>query len=109
MKRYSIGFLILVLSNSALAAYNANMSGVLTGVYVYADGDYIYLRLNNQPTSHPACNPSYFVIAADVPQQRKQMMLSRLLTSYALKESINIGYDSTGGCADGYIRVHRVG
>jgi hypothetical protein len=99
----------LVLSPPASAAYNANMSGVLTFVGAYADGDYIYLALSNQPTSHPGCNPTYFVIDDTVPLERRQMMLARLLTSYAMKEPVNIGYDNVGDCAKGYIRVHRAG
>jgi hypothetical protein len=93
----------------ASAVYNANLSGVLAFVSIYADGDYIYLALNNQPTSHPGCNPAYFVIDGAVPLERRQMMLARLLTSYATKEVVNIGYDNVGDCVHGYIRVHRVG
>lgn len=94
MKKYLIGFAIFLLSNAAMATYNANIVGQLTGVYVYADDDYIYLRLNNQPASHPTCNPSYFVISGDVELARRQMLLSRALAAYLSKENLNIGYDS---------------
>ena len=93
----------------AFAAYNANMQGKLSDVMVYSDGDYIYLRLENQPDSHPQCNPSYFVIAATVPLERRKMMLARLMMAYASGEVVNLGYDSQGDCSHGYIRVHRVG
>lgn len=43
----------------AQAVYNANISGVLQHVAIYADGDYIYFTTFNQPTSHPVCNPAY--------------------------------------------------
>lgn len=85
------------------------MTGVLEGVYVYTAGDYIYFRLTNQPASHPGCDPTYFVISENVPESRRQMLLSRLLSAYAMKENVNIGYDSKGDCAHGYIRVHRAG
>lgn len=85
------------------------MQGTLTGVYVYTDGDYIYFRLNNQPTSHPKCKSNYFVIPSTVPQNRREMLLSRLLTAYSMKEKVNIGYDNSVECANGYIKVHRVG
>jgi len=95
-------------STKALAGYDANVLGTLTGVFVYTNGDYIYFKLDTQP-SHPSCDSSYFVIAETVPLERRQMLLSRLLMAYASKERVNIGYDSQGDCASGYIRVHRVG
>lgn len=93
----------------AHAVYNANMSGVLEFVAAYADGDYIYLRLVNQPATHSGCNPTYFVITEEVPLERRKMLFARLMMAYAMGASVNIGYDSTGDCAHGYIRVHRVG
>lgn len=101
--------LFTILSFNAGAAYNANMIGVLKSVMVYTEGSYIYLILDNQPKSHPTCKPNYFVISDSVPQERRQMLLSRLLSAYAMKEKVNIGYDSQGDCVNGYIRVHRVG
>jgi len=101
--------LSLLLSFTSQAAYNANMRGEIEGVYVYTDADHIYILLKNQPTSHPVCKPNYFVIPASVPYERRQMLLSRLLTAFATKEVVNIGYDSAGGCANSYIQVHRVG
>lgn len=101
--------LLSLFSMPLLAAYNANMQGEIQGVYVYTDADYIYIKLKNQPTSHPSCQPSFFVIPASVPYERRQMLLSRLLTAYASKETVNIGYDATGNCANSYIQVHRVG
>lgn len=99
----------LLISFTSQAAYNANMQGEVKGVYVYTDADHIYIVLKNQPTSHPVCKPNYFVIPASVPAERRQMLLSRLLTAYASKEVVNIGYDATGNCANTYIQVHRVG
>src|SRR5688572_14925546 len=99
----------LLLPVAARAAYNANMSGIPTTVATYADGDYIYIALSNQPATHPRCNPSFFVITAAVPLANRQMMLAQLLAAKFAKEPVNIGYDSSGDCADGYIRVHRVG
>jgi|SRR5581483_8052971 len=39
----------------------------------------------------------------------KNQMFARLMTSYAMQQSINIGYDSQGDCVDGYIHVWRIG
>jgi len=100
---------LCLLTLEAKAHYNANISGVLAGVYVYTNGDYIYLKLKNQPTEHPSCKPTYFVIDGSVPYERRQMLLSRLLTAYATKEKVNLGYDKEGDCANGYIRVHKAG
>jgi hypothetical protein len=96
-------------SLDATAAYNANIQSELKHVGVYTDGDYIYITLKNQPSTHPTCKPNYFVVADDVPEQRRQIILSRLLAAYAMKETVNIGYDNAGSCAHGYIRVHEVG
>jgi hypothetical protein len=96
-------------SSSALAVYNANMNGVVTEVLTYTDADYIYFRLSNQPTTHPSCLPGYFVISSAVPADRRKQLLARLLLAKASGETINIGYDNSGDCTDGYIRVHRVG
>jgi len=91
------------------AAYNNNIRGEVKDVYVYTDHDAIYFRFKNQPTSHDSCKPTYFVISASIPENRRNQLLSRLLLAKASKENINIGFDSIGDCANGYIRVHRVG
>ena len=100
---------LLFFTAPAMAAFNANMQGTPDTVIVYTDGDYIYFSLTNQPTSHPQCNPAFFVIHGTIPLERRQMLLSRLLMAKSSDEVITIGYDSLGDCADGYIRVHRVG
>lgn len=99
----------LLLTHSAGATYNANMSGVVTFLATYTDGDYIYFRLANQPASHPQCNPSYFVIPETVPENRRNRAFALLLTAKQTGEPLNIGFDHSGDCAHGYIRVHRVG
>lgn len=101
--------LIFLFSTSVFAQYNANMRGEVEGVYIYTDADYIFFRLKNQPVSHPSCDATFFVISEALPYERRQMLLSRLLTAFASGEALNIGYDSQSECANGYIRVHRVG
>lgn len=101
--------LLLCLSANSFAAYNANMKGVVKTLGVYTDGDYIYIQLENQPSSHPTCNATFFVVTGSVPGDRRQMIMSRLSMAFATKEEVNIGYDSQGDCADGYIRLHRAG
>lgn len=100
---------LLLMCSNATAAYDANMVGQLEGFYVYADGDYIYFRLKNQPTSHNGCNPNYFVIPSAVPTDRRKAMLARLSLAYGLQEPVNIGYSANGDCAHGYINAYRVG
>ena len=102
-------FLLLLFSTSAFADYNANMTGVVTHVLTYTGSDQIYFRLDNQPSSHPACNTDYFAIDSSIPAERRQQVLSRLLMAYATGKPINIGYDSEAGCAHSRIRVWRVG
>ena len=102
-------FLVTISPAPARAEYNANMTGVVRYVAVYADGDYLYFRLENQPTSHPVCNPAYFVVSQDIPQNRRNQMLAALLAARYSGEPINIGYDNSIECMHGYIRVHEVG
>ena len=109
MRKLAACFLLLAASLTSNANYNANMSGVVAWVATYADGDSIYFALSNQPSSHPGCSPHYFVITAAVPADRRKAMLTNLLIARTTREAINIGYDNTGDCAEGYIRVHRVG
>ena len=96
---------LFFISTTVNAGYNSNMKGVLSQVRTYTEGDYIYIVLENQPTEHPVCKTNYFVVAETVPYERRQMILSRLLAAYAMKEKVNIGYDSEGDCVHGYIRV----
>ena len=109
MKKTILLATMILFSVEASATYNANMQGELAHVGTYADTDSIYITLKNQPSSHPACNPSYFVIDASVPLDRRKTMLSRLYLALASNETVNVGYDNAGNCADGYIRVHEIG
>lgn len=100
---------ILTTSQGAVAGYDANMDGIPDGVLTYPEG-WIYIHLTNQPASHPQCNPSYFVIdPTSMDAGAVNRMFARLMTAYALKESVNIGFDSQGDCVDGYIHVRRIG
>ena len=112
-KRYAASVLLAAATffpmQPASAVYNANMTGIVTWVATYTEGDFIYFQLSNQPTTHPQCNPTYFVITEDVPQNRRNQLFAQLLTAKETREPINIGYDNAADCAHGYIRVHRVG
>ncbi len=109
MKKLIIALGLIIVSASSWAGYSANINGKLTVVAVYTDDDFIYLRTDNMPKSHPTCKTNYFVISDDIPLERRQMLLSRLMMAYAAKEEVNIGYDGDGNCIHGYMRVHRAG
>jgi hypothetical protein len=94
---------------SANATYDTNMTGVVLEVATYADADSIYFRLQNQPSSHSGCNAGYFALSASTPATRLNRLLARLLAAQATGEVVNIGYDGSGDCVDGFIRAHRVG
>ena len=93
---------------AAFATYNANGGFAITGVLTYTETDSIYIQVS-APPSHGGCSNSFFVIPATTPVERRKILLARLLLAKATTETINIGYDGTGDCADGYIRVHRIG
>lgn len=105
----SLFMCITLVPSIAVAEYNSNVSGELQHLMIYADGDYIYFRLKEQPITHPTCKTDYFVISEDVPESRRNRMYSRLLAAYAAKESVNIGFDGKNECVHGYLKVHRVG
>lgn len=86
MEKILLTALLTLLSATSFAAYNSNIRGELDGVYAYTDSDAIYLHFKDQPTSHPACKPSYFVIPGDIPLERRKMLLSRLMMAFASKE-----------------------
>jgi hypothetical protein len=105
----SIPWLLVFVSSTCWPACNANMKDVIRDVMIYTGGDYIYFGLENQPSTPLHVSQTIFVISETVPAERRSMVLSRLLTAYASKENVNIGYDAQGDCVHGYIRVHRVG
>ncbi len=109
MIRAFAALMLLLAVTPGHAFYNANIQGVVTGVWTYDDRDSIYVHLDTQPTSHPTCNPLYFVIDPSLSADRRHMMHARLLLAYSSGEVINIGYDNAGNCVEDYIRVHRVG
>lgn len=104
-----LGLASLSVAPSANAVYNTNMVGVVNWLATYTDSDAIYFTLSNQPSSHPGCSAAYFVIPAATPQNRRNQAFATLTLARQTGEPINIGYDATGDCADGYIHVHRVG
>ncbi|NOX27022.1 MAG: hypothetical protein GXP21_02295 [Gammaproteobacteria bacterium] len=99
----------LCLSQHALAVYNANIQGVVAEVITYTDRDDILFKLQNQPASHPECEANYFAIDINAQADRRHQVLARLLTALTSGNSLTIGYDGEGDCAQGRIRVHRVG
>lgn len=109
MKRFLMLGITCLLSTNAFATYNANISGQIAAIATYTDTDSVYVTLANQPTSHPTCSPHYFVLDSSVSLDRRKFMVARLMAAYAAGETVNIGYDNAGNCADGAIRIHRVG
>lgn len=111
MRRIALAFAVAltIAWPSVQAAYNANMTGVVAEVPTYPGTTFFIFRLNNQPASHPSCDPAYFVVD-DANTESRKMVYARLLTALAMGNSINIGYDSLGDCGSGgYIRVYRIG
>jgi len=98
-----------LIAGSVFAGYDANTGGVVTDVLVYTDSNVILFKLANQPASHPACTAGFFALDSAISEQRLSRLYARLLSAKASGEAVNIGYDSVGNCAHGYIRAHRVG
>jgi hypothetical protein len=98
----------LAASMPAGAVYNANVTGKVMMVITYADADYIYFSLDNQPTGLP-CAAGYFAIPSSVPQNRRNQAFAQLLAAKETGTPLNIGYDSQGQCVEGGVQAHRVG
>jgi hypothetical protein len=109
VKKLLVLILASVASSTSWAVYNANYSGAIVSLMAYAESGSIYIQLANQP-SGTGCNSGYFVIDSTLPLERRKTMYARLLLAKASGESVNIGYDNVpGNCADGFLRIHRVG
>ena len=93
----------------AWSVYDTNLLGVVTEVLAYTDHNIILVRLDNQPSSHPTCNPSYFALEHTADTTRVDRIYARLLLALSSGQPTKIGYDSQGNCANGWIRMHRVG
>jgi hypothetical protein len=101
---------LLFVSTYAFSTYNSNITGVVDSVMTYSNDDGIYFHMSNQPTNGNGCNAAYFEIDAAVSADRKKAMLARLLTAYAMHDTITVGYDGTGGCTSGgMLQVYRIG
>ncbi|WP_305840224.1 hypothetical protein [Photobacterium leiognathi] len=99
---------LLVISANSQAGYDENIQGKVIQVMTYSSGSVLF-SLENQPQSHPQCQSSFFAIPASTKESIANRFLSRLLAAFSTKETINIGFDSKGDCADSWIRVHRIG
>lgn len=109
MKKLMLVFGALI-SNYVYAGYNANFSGKVTAVLTYPGSTQVLIRVEGQPKTHPQCtNFDYLTIPADISNDSRQLVMSRLLLAFASGQAVNIGYDKEGGCVSGRIRVHRVG
>lgn len=102
--------ILLFSSSLVFAGYNANFKGKITQVLTYTYSTQILIRVEGQPSDHPECNlTDYLSVDPDISAESRQLVYSRILTAYATGEVVNIGYDKTGGCVSGRIRIYRVG
>jgi hypothetical protein len=114
MKQYLFIVLIVFLSPLSHARYTANFQGVISQVLTYPGSTLILIRVSNMPTSHPKCTRfDYMAIDPAISSESRQLVMSRILTAYSTKETVNIGYDkdsNSDSCVSGErLRVHRVG
>lgn len=107
LKTTLLSIMVLV-STLSHAGYDSNLDGVVKQLVTYTSGR-VYVRLSTQPSEHPECSASYFSLDQTIPADVRAQILARLLSAKAMQENIRIGYDGTGNCSNGYIRIHRVG
>lgn len=108
VRKLLIAMLAALVPTAAFATYNANGGFSITGVLTYTETDSIYIMVS-APPAHSGCSNAFFVIPSTTTPDRRKILVARLLLAKATNETVNLGYDGTGDCADGYIRVHRIG
>jgi hypothetical protein len=91
------------------AGYDADATGVITELLAYDSSGYFFIKLSNQPASHPACDPAYFAVDAAGTSEARAQLYARALLAYATQTPVTIGYDSQGNCAVARIRIYRIG
>ncbi|WP_104398452.1 hypothetical protein [Vibrio penaeicida] len=114
MKKYIILLVLLMVSTSSYARYTANFRGVITDVLTYPGSTLVLIKVTNMPKSHPKCTLlDFMAIDPAISSESRQLVMSRILTAYSTKETVNIGYDKeshSDSCTGGdRMRVHRVG
>lgn len=97
-----------LIAATASAAYNANIAGVPTRIITGENG-LVLFALDTQPTSHPSCTATFFVIDNSLSDAKINRMYARLLAAQAAGEPINIGYDSSGSCLYNYMHAYQIG
>ncbi|PHQ83183.1 MAG: hypothetical protein COB58_10640 [Thalassobium sp.] len=111
MLRSTFLFSALAFTAMSFAGYNNNISGVVSQVLTYPSGN-VFVKLENQPSSHPFCNSGFFAIDPAANEAAIGRMYARILASYTTQQSINIGYDdgrAGSDCISGYIHIYRAG
>ena len=88
--------------------YNANSTHTITSILTYSTNRIILFSGSNMPNV-AGCNNTYFVIPPEGDEVARSLVYSRLLTAYASKEPVNIGYDNKSCGYDGYIMAYRIG
>lgn len=110
MKYIFLIIAILCFSENSYADYDNNFTGKVISVLTYPYSKQILIRVEGQPTAHPICNNfDYMAIEANIDNEARQLVFSRLLMAYASGEIINIGYDSKDECVGSRIKIYRVG
>lgn len=77
MKRLMIFAFLAWMPMMANAGYDAQITGNISMMESYPSGQ-IVIELTNQPSSHPACDASMFVVPESTAAHLRQAMLSAL-------------------------------
>ncbi|EGQ9394783.1 hypothetical protein ACPF4W_001165 [Vibrio cholerae] len=113
MKKILTMVFLCIVTFTSEARYTANFSGLITGVLIYPGSTLILISIEGMPKNHPKCKTlDYMAVDPDISSESRELVISRLLTAYATKERVNIGYDkesNSDSCVGERLRVHRVG
>lgn len=96
----SFGLLMLSMPNLGNAAWIGSV-GKVQRVDAYASTDIVLVTLDNQPTGPipPGCtSTSVFAINGAMPAERRQMLVSQLLSAQGRGVSVAIYWDNAGSC-----------
>lgn len=100
----TITMALIVLCGTTLPAEAAwfNYSGKVDKISVYGERDTVLVKLVPHPNLEglPAgCTGDFFALSASWPVERRQQMLSVLLSAQASGRTVTIAYDDAAACA----------
>lgn len=92
-----LGFLLILCSTPSAAAW-LSTSGTILNINFYAATDTVLVLLSSYGADTGCTNKTTFAIDGSLPTERRQQMVSALLSAEASGSTVNVYYEDSGGC-----------